>query len=75
MKNRREFLSTGGRIAGSIVLASGIKLARAMQAAQKLTRPRQRRPRVMKSFGRHTAAPSVQIQDTRIFLNLSLWCS
>jgi hypothetical protein len=36
MKNRREFLSTGGRIAG-IVLASGIKLARAMQAAQKLT--------------------------------------
>jgi hypothetical protein len=37
MKNRREFLSTGGRIAGSIVLASGVKLARALQAAQKLT--------------------------------------
>jgi hypothetical protein len=37
MKNRREFLSTSGRVAGSIVLASGIKLARAMQAAQKLT--------------------------------------
>src|SRR5581483_10276620 len=37
MKSRREFLSTSGRVAGSIVVASGIKLARAMQAAQKLT--------------------------------------
>ena len=37
MKSRREFLSTSGRVAGGIVLASGIKLARAMQAAQKLT--------------------------------------
>jgi hypothetical protein len=35
MKNRREFLSTGVRIGGSIVLASGIQFGRALHAAQR----------------------------------------
>ena len=37
MKDRREFLSVTGRIAGSIALASGSGFARAMHAAEKLT--------------------------------------
>jgi Aminotransferase class-V len=37
MKDRREFLSVAGRIAGSLALASGVGFARAMHAAEKLT--------------------------------------
>jgi hypothetical protein len=37
MKDRREFLSVAGRIAGSLALASGVGFARAIHAAEKLT--------------------------------------